>query len=325
MLLDLYITHWNEPWEIVQPGMEILKLQRSADWNEIRVTIVHDGSKAFPDEYFEGYPFQVLQAEIQHGGIAAARNWCIDHGDAEWIKWNDCDDMFLGIYSLFDMTNAMRVAKQIDMLWFDVRARLLDGSVYDKKDLDPVLIHGKAFRRSFLKDHGIRFQEDLTWCEDSAFMSLVLMEIGDNRIAHIDATSTIYAWICREGSLCNRPEIKFANLKSFFRRHCYVQEEMKKHGQMYEYYSMTVRVLGDSYFTLKRAGIDPAEEGYAEHREAVRKYYLEHAADLTKIKSDRLKWVIQTVNEENPGCDLDTETLFRFLRELKGGPGDVYS
>jgi hypothetical protein len=326
VLLDLFITHWTEPWEVVRPGLEILKLQRHVDWEQIRVTIVHDGTEAFPDEWFSGYPFQVFQAELPHGGIAAARNWCIDHSDAEWIKWNDCDDMFANIYALFDLTHAMEIGKQCDMLWFDLRASLLDGRVFTKTDRDPVLIHGKAFRRSFLKEHGIRYNEELTWCEDSAFLALVEMEIDTKRIGHIKCDSPIYAWICRQGSLCNRPEIKFDNLKSFFKRHCYVQEEMQKHGYMDEYYAMTVRVIGDSYYTLHRAGFGPEKEGYLEHRQQVVAYYKKHREDLLKIPGDRMMAVVNAVNHENPGCDLTREELVGFLnelRELARGPGDV--
>lgn len=318
MLLDLYITHWTESWEIVEPGIRMLGLQRNVDWSQIRVTIVHDGSEKFPESYFEGYPFRVRQEELSHRGIAGVRNWCIDDAEAEWIKWNDCDDMFYGVYAVSDLTHAMGIAQGCDLLWFDVRAALLDGRVFLKTDRDPVLIHGKAFRTSFLREHGIRFQEELTWCEDSAFLALVEMEIDLKRIGHIHADAPIYAWICRKGSLCNRDEIKFDNLKSFFRRHCYVQEEMKRHGFMEEYHAMTVRVLGDSYYTLKKAGFGPENRpDYEAHRQAVIAYYKAHRDELLKVPGERMEQVIQAVNHECEGCDLTREKLVGFLHELK--------
>ena len=117
MLLDLYITHWNEPWEVGEKGFQILAMQRLVDWSQVRVTLVHDGSEKFPDEYFKGMPFEVHQVCLPHGGIAKARNWCIENGDGEWIKWNDFDDSFANIYALRDLMNVLP-AEKFDLLWF---------------------------------------------------------------------------------------------------------------------------------------------------------------------------------------------------------------
>ena len=48
MLLDLFITHWTEPWEVGKKNFDMLALQRLIDWSEIRITLVHDGTEAFP-------------------------------------------------------------------------------------------------------------------------------------------------------------------------------------------------------------------------------------------------------------------------------------
>lgn len=90
MILDLYITHYNEPWEVCRPGFEMLKNQRLVNWDDIRVTVVHDGTEAFPAELLLGFPCAIRQKVIEHMGIAGVRNWCIDDSKAIWIKWNCC-------------------------------------------------------------------------------------------------------------------------------------------------------------------------------------------------------------------------------------------
>ena len=157
MTLDLMITHWTEPWEVGKNALTMLSLQRGVDWKEIRVTIVHDGSKQFPAEYFAGFPFEMHQVELTHRGIAAVRNWCIDNSDAEWIKWCDFDDTFVGIYSLKTIMDGIRLAKKMDMLWFDLLWEL-DGRILLRTERNPVFIHDKVFRRRFLNDTGSGFR-----------------------------------------------------------------------------------------------------------------------------------------------------------------------
>ena len=295
----------------------MLKLQRLADWNRIRVTVVHDGTECFPEEYFSGYPFTVHQVSIPHGGIAAARNWCIDHSEADWIRWNDCDDMFANVYALREIQNVLD-DKRNDMLWFDVIAETFDEKTYIKMERDPVVVHGKLFRRQFLLDKGIRFNEELTWCEDSAFLSLIEMEIDHQKIGRIRTKYPLYAWIERQGSLCNRPEIKFKNLESFFLRHCYVAEEFKKRGMTAQYNTMCMRTMADSYYTLKKApGIT---EDKTEHEKKVWAWYDEHRQQIMDCTREEFEMVMRAVNKERTDGGLITGAeVIEWIKEHERG------
>lgn len=294
MLMDLFITHWTEPWEVGKAGFEILSLQRAVDWTQIRITLVHDGTEVFPADYFAGFPFTVHQVSVPHGGIAAARNWCIDHSEADWIKWNDFDDMFAGVYSLRNIMSVLD-NDRFDMLWFDL---LHDdhGKVFRRTERNPVFVHDKVFRREFLLKKNIRFNEKLTWCEDSAFLAMVEMDIDHQRIGKIKADAPIYLYIVRDGSLCNRPEIKFANLKSFFLRHCYVADEMLKRGLIASYNTMCVRVMADSYYTLEKATDIPEDK--SEFAAEVWAWYEKHKDAIGDCTRPDFERVIAAVNRE---------------------------
>lgn len=319
MLLDLFVTHYNEPWEICRPGFDMLRNQRCVDWSQVRVTLVHDGTEPFDDSLFEGYPFQIRQVRIEHRGIAGARNWCIDNSSAEWIKWNDCDDYFTSAYSLIGLMDGLKQATAFDMMWFDVYAEM-EGRRYLKDERDPVVLHGKAFRRQFVLDHGLRFNEDLTWCEDSAFLAVLEMEIDVNRIGKIVADCPIYTWIYRPGSLCNRPEIRFDNLKSFFRRHCYVAEEFKKHGQLDAYVTMVARTACDAYYTLEVAGV---QEDTSEHERAVWEYLKAHREELLQVRRSAFDEVIQATNRENENSNITKHEVLSWLKALRQKYGEV--
>jgi len=312
-MLDLMITHWNEPWEVGRNAFQMLAVQRGVDWSKVRVTLVHDGSKSFPAENFVGLPFSVNQVELSHRGIAAVRNWCIDNGDAEWIKWCDFDDTFANLYALKSITDLLDEATAFDMLWFDLLWEM-DGKIYLRTERNPVFIHDKVFRRSFLKEHEIGFNESLTWCEDSAFLAVVEMEIDTKRIGKVKCMSPIYLYICRQGSLCNRPEIKFSNLESFFARHCYVADEFLKRGLTDQYYTMCVRIMADSYYTLCRA--PNITDDKTEHERRVWAWFDAHRADFYACRDEMIPFVMRAVNEEDfDGGHITFEQVMEWIHE----------
>lgn len=308
MILDLFITHWNEPWEVGEKNFRMLAMQQIVDWSQVRVTLVHDGSDAFPEETFDFCPFKVNQVCLPHGGIAAARNWCIDHSEAKWIKWNDFDDTFASVFSVHHMMNVLGT-DDYDMLWFDLLWLTPEGELHLRTDRNPVFIHDKVFRRSFLQEHKIYFQEYLTWCEDSAFLALIEMEIDHTRIGKIRCDSPLYLYICRQGSLCNRPEIRFANLQAFFLRHAYVAEEFRKHGLIDQYNTMCVRVMADSYYTLCRA--PDITEDKRPHEARVWEWYDRHREQYHACTPEMFTMVIQAVNKECFDGGVITETQVR--------------
>lgn len=294
----------------------MLSLQRAVDWSKIRITLVHDGTEPFPDEYFDGMPFKVNQFSIPHGGIAKARNWCIDHSEATWIKWCDFDDMFAGVYSVQQIMNVLN-NDQFDLLWFDL---LCDdhGKVINRTERNQVFVHDKVFRRSFLLEKGIRFKEDLIWCEDSAFLALIEMDIDHQRIGKIKAQAPIYLYIVRDGSLCNRPEIKFANLKSFFKRHCYVAEEFKKRGLTAQYNTMCVRTMADSYYTLVKA--PDIEEDKTEFAAEVWRWYEDHREAIGDCTKPDFDLVMRAVNRERfDGGEITGEEFIEWIRKHERG------
>lgn len=302
-LLDLYITHWNEPWEVGRKGFEMLAMQKGVPWDDVNITLVHDGSEAFPESCFEHCPFTVNQVCLPHGGIAKARNWCIENGDATWIKWNDFDDSFAGLFSLKDMINILP-ADDYDLIWFPMYWDVFGRDLYIRRERECIFVHNKMIRREFLMQNQIRFVEDLIWCEDSAFFADIEMLIDGKRIGKINSASIIYCYSCREGSLCNRPEIKFANLQSFFRRHTYVAEQFKKRGLLDQYYTMCVRVMGDSYYTCRRA---PIPDDRTEHEKRVWEWFDKHRDAFYACRPEMIGPVLLAVNRENFDGGIITE------------------
>lgn len=317
-LLDLYITHYKEPWEVGDPGIRMLSLQRLVNWDDIRITMVHDGTEPFPEENF--YGLKVRQVSIPHGGIAKTRNWCIDDSEAKWIKWCDFDDSFSYAYSLWDIMNVLGDDRN-QLLWFDMWYQdfVYLNKLFIRNERDVVFVHNKIFNRRFLVSKNIRFQEDLTWCEDSAFMALVEMEVDRLRIGKIKTITPIYIYNVRDGSLCNRPEIKFENRKSFFKRHCYVAEEFLKRGHVDAFNTMLVRIMGDSFYTIV---LHPKMDEYdmSEHEKEVWAYFDAHRDSFHACKPQNFDLALAAVNRENfDGGEITKEALMRWITDHEGG------
>lgn len=105
-MLDIIVTHYDEPWETGAKFFQMLDIQRKVDFQQIRVILVNDGEEhSLPSEYFEGRPYRVTQISIPHAGISAARNAGIEKATAEWICFCDFDDMFADVYSLWSVLN----------------------------------------------------------------------------------------------------------------------------------------------------------------------------------------------------------------------------
>ena len=203
--------------------------------------------------------------------------------------------------------------------------KALDGRVIRKNTYDPVVVHGKAIRREWLREHRIRFPEDLTWCEDSAMLAVCEMELDGKRKGYIRTEAPIYAFIARKGSLCNRPEILYENRKSFWRRHCYVQREMEKRGLEREARMMTARNLGDAMYTLEIALI---ADDMSQFRAKVRNYYRERRGDLARLTAGEMREILDAVNLENR-CHIEAREFWAWLKRLndgeQGGDGCLFT
>lgn len=294
-LLEIVITHWTEPWEIVRPGIMMLSVQRRVDWENIGVTIIHDGTDVFPKELLVGLPFEVNQITIPHCGISAARNYAIDHSDATWIKFCDCDDTFAGVYSLSCIMDILLTSTQYDMLWFPFvfdryygTQIVLDGS--------PVFIHDKVLRRSFLIKKNIRFNENLVFSEDFAFVSLIKMTLDNSRVGKVESNFPIYVYVQRMNGIANREDMWLKNRIGLFDAHRYVEKELMNHGSEHESHCMVGRAISEACAAMTT---DAPPIDMSLFVDLVAEYYNDNKDRLDEITEDDWDFIINVTNQQN--------------------------
>ena len=205
-MLDIVITHYTEPWEVGEKLFRMIGLQRCVDFSRIHVTVVNDGGYRLPEDKLAALNYEVVQINIQHAGVSAARNAGLDHATGKWIMFCDFDDNFASIYSLLEIMRLLET-DAYDMLWCKIIAEdFIDGKemlyyVPDKQRF--VFCHGKVYRTAFLREAGIRFDEQLNFNEDSCFNAVIIARTPHQRIGEIQSPVPLYAWIRREQSVTN--------------------------------------------------------------------------------------------------------------------------
>ena len=250
-MLDIVITHYNEPFEVGEKLFRMIGLQRCVDFEQIRVMVVNDGGSRLPEEKLSGLPYPVEQIDIPHGGVSAARNAGIDHATGRWIMFCDFDDNFASIFSLREIMNLLNT-NDYDMLWSRIIAEdYVNGKqllYYVPEKQRFVFCHGKVYRVQFLKDEGIRFREDLVFNEDSCFNAVIIAHTPHTRIGEIKSPVPIYSWIRRQQSVTNSGRVDEASY-GHFKRNLIVTGEYEN-GNDDRYYGMLTRTVYDTYYMV---------------------------------------------------------------------------
>ena len=226
MTLDLIIPHYKEPWETCKYLFDSIALQRGICFDNIRAIVVHDGDEPginesvdFGDYYpnetqikefdfyddrgiggnyscFEDYGYKIVQHHVKHGGVSAARNYGLDHSDADYVMFCDIDDGFLNNYGLHLIFSAMQegadyIFSNFVEEWYPDNNQM---SITRHED-DFTFMHGKVYRRKFLTENNIRFDPALTIHEDGYFNAVALsVAKREGKIKKIDTPIYLWRW-----------------------------------------------------------------------------------------------------------------------------------
>lgn len=322
-MLDIIIPHYTEPWGVGEKMFTILALQRGIDFSAFRVLLVNDGEEnRLPDEYFAKLPYRVEQISIPHKGVSAARNAGIDHATAPWLMFCDFDDTFAHVYALRDIMSILP-ADGYDML----HSRMIVEDRTEGKDLltfSPesqrfVFTHGKVYRKAFLDEQGIRFDETMRFQEDSLFNATVIARTSHTHIGEIKSVSPLYVWIRRPSSVTNSGRDDEA-MFSHFIRNLKATEENRVSRDYDCYCGMVTRTVWDAYYMLN------CKPGSADTKQKIREMFVPwiraRRSDFGKVSDEMLAKIIavaRTELRESPIPD-DKATVTNWLDDiLKGG------
>jgi glycosyltransferase involved in cell wall biosynthesis len=299
-MLDIIVTHWNEPWETGKKFFDMLGCQRGIDFSQFQVILVHDGGRKFPQHYFWQYPYRVTQYTIPHGGVSAARNYGLDMAKDKWVEFCDFDDMYSGAYSLRMILEHME--KDIDYMWVSFLTEYeKNGELYVKETGENIVfVHGKYFRREWLIENGIRFPEGIHYSEDSGFCAIVNEMALPDRRGRVKTKFPIYIWCVRKDSVSMKPENVRKNMTGFLDRNFYVVEEFIRRGIPHRL--MVGRMFADAYWAFHQQAVRLPEEEErfaAEARQYVPDLRKNSAQDMENVMN-AARVFFTGMEEENP-------------------------
>ena len=275
-MLDIVVTHYEEPWDVGKKFFDMLGAQVGVDFDDIRVILVHDGTPIFPQCFFDVYPFTVEQFTPKHGGVSAARNFGLDQCKSKWVQICDFDDMFSNCFALKSVLDVLGT-DDYDLLWGDFWSvdRGLDGRIsISRRGINVVFVHAKIFRRKYLIENGFRFDTGLEFNEDCLFCTLIMETLTPNRIGHIETTFPFYTW-------CFSPKSATSTESNWWRATIGGYDRNRKVCEFFKekkpdrYDAMFSRLVWDAYYSFNlevlpdqlKAKLDDFREFYKENKD----------------------------------------------------------
>ena len=211
-LLDIIVTHYDEPWEVGKKFFDMMEHQRCFNHEEVCITVVQDGDEgALPwPELFSEYSYGVRVLTIHnHVGMAEARNIGIRNTECEWIMFCDFDDTFSDICSVSMWTNVLPV-DVCDVIWgpyYREERYDNDHTYINEVEADINTVVGKIYRRKALEEKNIWFDGSVPGYTDYIFGAMILSLIPPFRITKLTTAFFTYMKTLREGSKIGRAHV----------------------------------------------------------------------------------------------------------------------
>jgi glycosyltransferase involved in cell wall biosynthesis len=207
-LLSVIVPYFNETPREIFPLLASLNGQVGTRLGTVEYILVNDGSQnVFPKEFtglFKNMDIRFIYMD-ENKGPGAARQAGMDNAEGEYVMFADADDALHNVEVLRAFLDEIKNERP-DMFgspWYE--ETFLPGTgryAYVLHDNDHTWLHGKAFKRSFLTEKGIRFHEKLRVHEDSYFLTLVAMETELSNTRRLNIIS--YVWKYRPNSITRR-------------------------------------------------------------------------------------------------------------------------
>ena len=176
------------------------------------MTIIDDGSTDTTGEICDEYAREYDNIRVFHltgGGVSAARNYGIEHADAEWIAFLDADDLIYPEFYETLLKNAIdndcdisacgyvrtserQVPERSNehdekLLILTDKNQALENMICDENSIEGY-VWNKVYKSNVVKD--VRFPTDIHFCEDCIFSWDAVMQA--NKICFTDEKLYVY-------------------------------------------------------------------------------------------------------------------------------------
>lgn len=254
MTLDIIVPRYKEPWEVCHYLFDTIVAQRGVPLDLIHVYVVNDGKDVLDKSVFDGYPYKIDYLVKEHNGVSAARNYGLKQSDADYVMFCDIDDGFLSNYGLHLVFSAMQ--EGFDFIYSNFVEETFDvngNATIMRHDSDLTFMHGKAYKRSFLLDNNILFDERMTIHEDGYFNMVAYVEAKNKgKIKRIDTPFYLWRWNDNSVVRSNRQDFVLKTYEHVMLTRTGICEQLKKRGYKEEYVEAVCMTVLNSYYDFQK-------------------------------------------------------------------------
>ena len=285
MKLQLLVPQYKETDEVIAPLLKSVEIQQQVDIkNDVGVVIVNDGSDVFlSEDFLNSFPFEIKYIKAPHGGVSATRNACLDAATADYVMFCDADDMFInmcGMYIIFrEMANGGFNA--MSSVFVEETKDFTTGEkIYINRQMDSTFVHGKIYRRQYLIDNNIRWNNSLTVHEDSYFNCLAQKMTEEIKYCQ----QPFYLWKWRDDSVCRHdPKYILKTYNNMLDSNTALVNEFLRRGKRDEAMFYAFSMIYDAYLTMnKQEWLEQTNKKYRRNTEKRFQEYFKEFKPLYK-------------------------------------------
>ena len=247
----------------------------------------------------------------ENRGCGGARNTGIREAKNSYITFADSDDQYTSSLTLEVMYSRIK-AEKADMLAgaFESEMRQGNGIAIKKMERSPVWCHNKFYRRQFLLDNNLFFNENLRICEDTEFHQL-LIDMG-GKVAYTPFCG--YMWRDNQKSVTH--ESLYKNKWWFVKAITEYLRDCKKRGlggEKVVHRTLQNLVVAYEYYNIV---LDDTPENKDDYLAACREYW-KLADEITAgVSDEEITRVFLPIMRQQ--CSLiPSVTFMEFLDEIK--------
>lgn len=334
--LSILVPHYNEGVEVIKPLLDSIAIQQNFDLDDVEVVICDDGPDAvpLPDEFLNSYKYDIQYHREEKGGVSRMRNLAFNYSKGEYVMWCDADDQFYHCLAFWlikrESTSPMQVMEnnaQVQVVGYDALYSVFieegrnpqNGETYfiDRSD-GFQFVHGKIFKKSFLKQNDIHFFDECTIHEDNVLNGQV--QSCTNKIKW--CPTPFYLWKWRDESICRKDPL--------YLKKTYV-DLIKSSTHLINWYisknkmdnarQTVCQLVFDSYYTFCHPSWKTIEtQEYRDNTEKKFAEFFKKYEHLWNECPDQLKMGVSNgirQREVVSGMEMEDKTLEQYLEHLR--------
>lgn len=209
--LQFLVPQYKEKEETIKFLLDSIECQVGIDKKEIGVIICSDGGEYILDKKFlKKYSYDIDYVICKHRGVSATRNSAFLLSDADYVMYCDSDDGFCNTFAIKIIFENIDLSEKENKP-FD----LMSTKFYSERqpegdkpwslsvvDHNNVYIHSRVYRRSYLVENNLYFNEKI-WANEDSFFNISTNFFSKNTKA---LNVPIYCWRGNPESVTHDPK-----------------------------------------------------------------------------------------------------------------------